>query len=92
MPETKAQPEPRGFSEHTRKASGENAHQQGWGLNEDERRRLPSGKQDYEGGTDYEYGARDFGDSAVDVSAATHGAGTTDEKRFDSGTRRKTGS
>ena len=47
MTEPKPNPEPRGFSEHTRKVSGENAHQQGWGRNEDERRRLPEEKKDY---------------------------------------------
>ncbi len=59
--------EPQGFGEHTRKRSNENAHEQGWRLNEDERRGLPEGKQDFEGGTDYEYGARDFGDTPVDT-------------------------
>lgn len=62
--------EPQGFSEHTRRRPSENAHEQGWGLNEEERTRLPQGKQGYEGGADYDYGARDFGDSAVDTSAA----------------------
>jgi hypothetical protein len=62
--------EPRGFSEHTRKSPSENAHEQGWGLNEETRTNPPEGKQDWEGGADYEYGARDFGDTAVDTSAA----------------------
>jgi hypothetical protein len=70
MENTKAAPEPRGFAEHTRKISSENAHQQGWGLNEEERRQIPPGKKDYEGGTDYDYGARDFGDEAVNTGAA----------------------
>ena len=90
MPESKLNPEPRGFSEHTRKVSGENAHQQGWALNEDERRHLPEEKKDYEGGTDYEYGARDFGDSAVDTSAAKPAANTAAE-RAHGNTSRKTG-
>lgn len=62
--------EPQGFGEHTRKPSSENAHQQGWGLNEDERTRLPEGKQPWEGGIDYDYGAQDFGDTPEDTSAA----------------------
>lgn len=62
--------EPRGFSEHTRKSPSENAHEQGWGLNEENRTKLPQGEQVQEGGTDYEYGARDFGDTPVDTSAA----------------------
>jgi hypothetical protein len=60
--------EPLGFGEHSRGLAAEFAHEQGWGLNEEERTRLPEGKQDFEGGTDYEYGARDFGDTAVDTS------------------------
>jgi len=48
--------EPQGFGEHPRKVSYEHAHEQGWGPNEDERRRLAEGKQDDEGGTDYDDG------------------------------------
>ena len=75
MPERKdeqdeQQREPQGFGEHTRKPSSENAHEQGWGLNQDERTRLPEGKQPWEGGTDYDYGAQDFGDTPEDTSAA----------------------
>lgn len=66
----KSGPEPQGFGEHTRKASSENAHQQGWGLNEDERANLAAQKTGQSGGTDYEYGARDFGDEAVDTRSA----------------------
>jgi len=73
MPKTKAEREPQGFGEHTRKRAGENAHEQGWGLNEDERRRRPAGKQNSDGGKDYEYGARDFGDEAVDTAAGVPG-------------------
>ncbi len=62
--------EPRGFGEHSRGLAGEFAHEQGWGLNEEERRAQPGGAQPTDGGTDYEYGARDFGDEAVDTSAA----------------------
>jgi hypothetical protein len=60
--------EPRGFGNHTRGLAGEYAHEQGWGLNEQERVKQPEEKQDLDGGTDYEYGARDFGDSPVDTS------------------------
>lgn len=59
--------EPRGFGEHTRGLAGEYAHEQGWQLNEDERRKQPEGKQNTDGGTDYEYGAQDFGDEPVDT-------------------------
>lgn len=60
-------PEPRGFGEHTRGLAGEYAHEQGWRLSQDERRKLAIGS---DGGTDYEYGAQDFGDEAVDTSSA----------------------
>jgi hypothetical protein len=62
--------EPQGFGEHTRKAPSENAHEQGWGLNEEERRRLAEQGRGSQGGTDYDYGARDFGDNPVDTSSA----------------------
>lgn len=63
-------PEPRGFSEHTRRTSSENAHEQGWGLNEDERRHLSAGQRQ-RGGTDYDYGAQDFGDAPADTRQAS---------------------
>ncbi len=62
--------EPRGFGDHVHGLTSSNAHEQGWGLNQEERTRLPVGKQQTDGGTDYEYGARDFGDEPVDESAA----------------------
>lgn len=62
-------PEPRGFGEHTRKTSSEHAHEQGWGLNEDDRRRIPADQQK-RGGTNYDYGAQDFGDLPVDTRTA----------------------
>lgn len=62
--------EPQGFAEHTRKPSSEKAHEQGWGLNQDERTRLPVGKQPWQGGMDYDYGAQDFGDTPEDTSSA----------------------
>ncbi len=63
--------EPRGFGEHSRGLAGEYAHEQGWRLNEEERRHEPAGHQEIDGGTDYDYGARDFGDEPTDTSAAT---------------------
>ena len=62
--------EPRGFGEHVRGLAGENAHEQGWQLHEEQRRRQPEGAQDTDGGTDYEYGARDFGDEPVNTGSA----------------------
>lgn len=67
--QTKETPmEPRGFGERTRGLSGEYAHEQGWGLNEAERTLQTSEPQDIDGGNDYEYGARDFGDEPVNVA------------------------
>jgi hypothetical protein len=60
-------PEPRGFGEHSRGLSGEYAHEQGWGLAIEERTKVVP-KPD--GGSDYEYGARDFGDEPVNVASA----------------------
>ncbi|AFL88482.1 hypothetical protein Terro_2581 [Terriglobus roseus DSM 18391] len=62
------QKEPRGLGEHTRGLASEYAHEQGWQLNEEQRTRQPAGKQNTDGGTDYEYGARDFGDEPVDTA------------------------
>ncbi len=60
-------PEPRGFGEHSRGLAGEYAREQGWGLNEPERTVAPGGA---DGGSDYDYGARDFGDEPVNTSTA----------------------
>lgn len=62
--------EPRGFGERSRGLASEYAHEQGWGLDEEERRKQPVAAQDTDGGTDYEYGARDFGDSPVNTDIA----------------------
>lgn len=62
--------QPVGFTPQSSGLAGEYAREQGWGLNEEERRKAPATKQNLDGGTDYEYGARDFGDSAVDTSSA----------------------
>ena len=60
----------RGFGERSRGLAGEYAHEQGWGLNEEERTAAPEGTEAADGGKDYDYGARDFGDEAVDTSSA----------------------
>lgn len=62
--------EPRGFGEHSRGLSSEYAHEQGWGLNERERTKQSATPQDTDGGTDYEYGAKDFGDEPVNTAVA----------------------
>ena len=68
--DAKTRVEPRGFGDHTRGLSGEYAHEQGWGIDVDERRRFARGPQDTDGGKDYEYGARDFGDEPVNTERA----------------------
>ena len=77
--------EPQGFGEHTRKPSSEHAHEQGWGLNQDERTQLPKGKQPWQGGTDYDYGAQDFGDTPEDTSAARPSPETAEKLRGEKG-------
>lgn len=67
--------EPRGFGERSRGLSGEYAHEQGWGLDVEERTKTPTGPQDISGGKDYDYSARDFGDEPVNMErVATDGA------------------
>lgn len=65
--------EPRGFGEHARGLAGEYAHEQGWGINEEERTRQAPAEQQADGGVDYDYGAQDFGDTPVDTSTAQPG-------------------
>ncbi len=60
--------EPRGLGEHARGLSAEYAHEQGWQIDEAERTQPPpAGPQDTSGGTNYDYGARDFGDEPVNL-------------------------
>ena len=67
--ENKSEPtaEPRGFGEHSRGLAGEYAHEQGWGLDEAERTRASADKNTG-GGADFDYGAQDFGDEAVNTA------------------------
>lgn len=62
--------EPRGLGEHARGLAGEYAHEQGWGLDVEERTKQPDAPQDSDGGTDYDYGAADFGDDPVNTAIA----------------------
>lgn len=62
--------EPRGLGEHSRGLTGEYAHEQGWGLEEEERKRQAAPPQDTDGGNDYNYGARDFGDEPQNMAGA----------------------
>ena len=60
---------PKGFSPGARGPAGENAHEQGWQLNEEERTRIAKSMQGKTGGRDYNYGARDFGDKPASASS-----------------------
>jgi hypothetical protein len=60
--------DPAGFTPRSSGLASERAREQGWQTNEDERRREPEGKRDINGGTDYDYGAQDFGDLPIDTS------------------------
>ena len=60
--------EPAGFSEHTRGLPGEYAHEQGWGLNEEERKQLGEPPRDTDGGNEYNYSAQDLGDEPVNMA------------------------
>lgn len=73
--------QPVGFTPRSSGLAGEYAREQGWGLNEEERRKAATAKQNLDGGTDYDYGARDFGDSAVDTSTARPSTRQSGEKR-----------
>ena len=68
-PNNDTQREPRGLGEHARGLASEYAHEQGWQLNEEQRIKQPAGKQNTDGGTDYDYGARDFGDEPVNTAS-----------------------
>lgn len=83
--------EPVGFTTHSSGPASERAREQGWQTNEEERTGMPQGKQNEDGGTDYDYGARDFGDEPVDTSAGTSAgnssgtnSGTSSAPRSDS--------
>jgi len=66
--------EPRGFGKHSRGLSGEYAHQQGWGLNLEQRRRESGQPQNIDGGSDRDYGAQDFGDEPVNTQIDLDGS------------------
>ena len=61
---------PQGFTVHSSGLASEYARELGWGINEDERKKTPKQKQDYDGGRNFDYGAQDFDDTAKDTSTA----------------------
>ena len=73
--------EPRGFGEHSRGLASEYAHEQGWGLNEEERSRQPEQMQNIDGGNDYEYGAQDLGDEPVNTGLDPQAGGPIQNSR-----------
>ena len=72
MAETRQQErrEPSGFTLRTSKLASVHAREQGWDINEEERTRMAMQKQKYDGGLDFDYGARDLGDEAAETSHA----------------------
>lgn len=75
-PKTARPHEPSGFTPRSSGRASERARQQGWQTNEEERTEAPAGKVPSDGGTDYDYGARDFGDLPEDTSPAQSPART----------------
>lgn len=79
--------EPKGFTTRTSGPASELAREQGWETNEEQRAETPTEKQPYDGGRDYDYGARDFGDTAEDTSRAQpHGDVRKAAERLKKGT------
>jgi hypothetical protein len=72
-------PEPRGFGEHSRGLAGEYAHEQGWGLAEEQRVRQPDTPQDTDGGNNYNYSAESFGDDPVNMDRITPGEDASED-------------
>lgn len=62
--------EPSGFTLRSSGRASERARQQGWQTNQEERTSVVRDKQASDGGTDYDYGAQDFGDLPADTSSA----------------------
>jgi len=62
--------QPSGFTRTSSGLSSEYAREQGWGLNRDERAHAAKEAQNFDGGRDYDYGARDFGDSPTKIAPA----------------------
>lgn len=85
------QREPAGFTPRSGGLTSEYAREQGWDLNEQERRASPPEKQEYDGGRDYDYGARDFGDTAVDTSSADPQQFGVDESKIKSRAQQSAG-
>jgi hypothetical protein len=69
--------EPLGFGKRTRGLPGEYAHEQGWGLDVEERTRQGGPPRDTDGGSEYNYSAQDFGDDPVNMARV--GTGVDEE-------------
>ncbi len=69
-PKTARPHEPSGFTPRSSGRASERARQQGWQTNEEERTHEPQGKLPSDGGTDYDFGAQDFGDLPADTNSA----------------------
>lgn len=91
-PKTARPHEPSGFTLRSSGRASERARQQGWQTNEEERTHAPEGRLPGDGGTDYDYGARDFGDSPVDTSSAKPPAHATPQESLKEGKKISPGS
>lgn len=67
-PKQQQNEEPRGLDDRNLGPTAEAAHEQGWQINQEQRTSQPSGKPAHYGGTDYNYGAQDLGDTPEDMS------------------------
>lgn len=79
--------EPSGFTARSSGRASKRARQQGWQTNEEERTQQPEGKQAIDGGRDYDYGARDFGDIPEDTSSARPPAASAKQETSRRGTK-----
>jgi len=72
---------PKGFCPGLRGPSGENAHEQGWRINEEERTKDAKTLQGRTASRDFNYGSRDFGDRPVATRPATRHTASSYKRR-----------
>jgi hypothetical protein len=72
---------PSGLAENDLGPTAKAAQQQGWEKNEEQRTEQPKGKPAHYGGSEFDYGARDFGD--VPEPSPEHGDETANDNKSD---------
>jgi hypothetical protein len=77
-PQTGVPREPAGLGVHNHGPAAEFAQEQGWSTNEEQRVQPPPRSKEGGGGTDYDYGAQDFGDLPKDQGGVQPAPGTVD--------------